>query len=153
MGYHTGCVWPHDNGLIAYGMTRCGMSTPAARIFAGFFDAAMACDLHRVPELFCGFPREPGEGPVPYPVACAPQAWSAGALFLLLQSCLGLKVSALERKISFVRPSLPTFLSEVRISNLAVRDADADLLVVRHGDDISVHLLRQEGNLEVVVLP
>lgn len=78
-------VWPHDNALIISGMTRHGMSSLAARIFTGFFGAAMACDLDRVPELFCGFPREPGEGPAPYPVACAPQA---------------LTVSALERKIS-----------------------------------------------------
>ena len=28
-------------------------------------------DLNRMPELFCGFDREPGEAPVPYPVACA----------------------------------------------------------------------------------
>jgi glycogen debranching enzyme len=153
MGYHNGCVWPHDNALIASGMTRYGLSKSANRIFTGFFDGAMACELNRVPELFCGFPREPGEGPVPYPVACAPQAWSAGALFLLLQSCLGLTVSALERKISFVRPSLPSFLSEVRISNLVVRDANADLLVVRHGDDISVHVLRSDGDVEIVVLP
>jgi glycogen debranching enzyme len=153
MGYHTGCVWPHDNALIAYGMTRYGMSTRAARIFTGFFEAAMACELQRIPELFCGFVRVPGEDPVPYPVACAPQAWSAAAPFLLLQGCLGLTVDALESKLSFVRPSLPPFLSEVRISNLAVRNAVADLLVVRHEEDISVHVLLREGHVEVVVLP
>jgi glycogen debranching enzyme len=153
MGYHTGSVWPHDNALIAYGMSRYGIRPQVARVFTGFFDSAMACDLYRVPELFCGFPREQGEGPVPYPVACAPQAWSAAAVFLLLQSCLGLAVSAPRRKISFVRPSLPEFLSEVHISNLGVGDSVADLLVVRHEDDISVHVLRQEGQLEVVVLP
>lgn len=153
MGYHTGSVWPHDNALIAAGMSRYGIRSQVARIFTAFFDAAMACDLHRVPELFCGFPREPGEGPVPYPVACAPQAWSGAAVFLLLQSCLGLAVSAPQRRISFARPWLPPFLSQVQISNLAVRDAVADLLVVRHQDDITIHVLRQEGQLEVVVLP
>lgn len=153
MGYHTGCVWPHDNALIACGMTRFGMSAPAARVFTGLFDAAMAYDLHRIPELFCGFVRELGEGPVPYPVACAPQAWSAAAPFLLLQGCLGLTVSARENKISFLHPSLPPFLSEVRISNLVVGDAVADLLVVRHDEDISVHVLRREGQLEILVQP
>jgi hypothetical protein len=59
----------------------------------------------------------------------------------------------LERRIVFVRPSVPAFLSEVRISKLALPDAVADLLVVRDGDDISVQVLRQEGNLEVEVLP
>jgi glycogen debranching enzyme len=153
MGYHTGSVWPHDNALIAYGMSRYGLSAQAAQIFTGFFDAAMACDLNRIPELFCGFPREEGEGPVPYPVACAPQAWSAAALFLLLQGCLGLTVSAIDRKISFGRPALPEFLRQVTISNLVVQDASVDLAIVRHEDDVSVHVLRQRGQLKVVVLP
>jgi glycogen debranching enzyme len=73
MGYHTGTVWPHDDALIAAGMFRYGLASKAMQIFTGFFDGAMACDLNRVPELFCGFPREPGEGPVSYPVACAPR--------------------------------------------------------------------------------
>jgi glycogen debranching enzyme len=113
MGYHTGCVWPHDTALIACGMTRYGIGPHGARLFTGLFDAAAASDIHRIPELFCGFARESGEGPVTYPVACAPQAWSAGAMSLLLQSCLGLTVSAQEGRITFVRPSLPAFLREV----------------------------------------
>jgi glycogen debranching enzyme len=153
MGYHTGSVWPHDNALIAYGMRHYGISPPASRIFTGFFDAAMTCNLYRIPELYCGFPRQPGEGPVAYPVACAPQAWSAAALFLLLQRSLGLRVNALDRQISLCRPSLPPFLHQVSISGLAFQDAAADLLVVRHEEDIRVHGADQKGRLEVVVLP
>jgi glycogen debranching enzyme len=44
--------------------------------------------MHRVPELFCGFPRDPGEGPILYPVACAPQAWSAASVFPLCRLCV-----------------------------------------------------------------
>jgi glycogen debranching enzyme len=153
MGYHTGTVWPHDNAIIARGLTRYGLAAHASRIFTGLFDAAMYCDLHRLPELFCGFPRQAGEGPVMYPVACAPQAWSAAAVFLLLEGALGIRVNALERRISFVRPWLPPFLSEVRILNLTVCDAAADILVVRHEQDISVNVLRERGAVEVVVLP
>lgn len=109
MGYHTGSVWPHDNALIAQGMRHYGLSSPALQIFAGFFDAAMTCDLYRIPELYCGFPRREGEHPVAYPVACAPQAWSAAALFLLLQASLGMRVNAIERQISLLRPSLPPY--------------------------------------------
>jgi len=153
MGYHTGTVWPHDNALIASGMASYGLGPAVLRIFTGFFDAAMACDLNRVPELFCGFKREPGEGPIPYPVACAPQAWSAAALFLLLQSCLGLIVNGPDRKVVFKRPSLPPFLQQVTISNLTVGDAAADVMIVRHEEDISVHVVRERGEIEVVVLP
>jgi glycogen debranching enzyme len=153
MGYHTGSVWPHDNALIAYGMARYGMPDEAMKIFSGMFDAATYCDLNRVPELFCGFAREPGEGPVIFPVACAPQAWSAAAVFLILQGCLGLSINALERKIKFVRPSLPPFLSKVRLSDLTVGTGTVDLLVVRHERDISVKVLHNDEDFEVVILP
>ncbi|MGB7761706.1 MAG: amylo-alpha-1,6-glucosidase, partial [Bryobacteraceae bacterium] len=93
MGYHIGSVWPHDNALIASGMARYGMASEVSRLFTGLFDAAMYFDLHRIPELFCGFPREEGQGPILYPVACAPQSWSAAAVFLMFQACLGLRVN------------------------------------------------------------
>lgn len=153
MGYHTGSVWPHDNALIAYGMKHYGISSPALRIFTGFFDAAMTCDLYRIPELYCGFPRRQGEGPIAYPVACAPQAWSAAALFLLLQASLGIKVNALEQRITLFRPSLPPFLRQVAITGLVSQEATADLLIVRHEEDVSIHILGQNGKLDVVVLP
>ena len=153
MGYHTGSVWPHDNALIAYGMAQYGLSAESQRIFTGIFDAATYCDLHRIPELFCGFWREPGEGPIRYPVACSPQAWSAGAAFLMLQGCLGLTIRALQRKISFVRPSLPPFLKHLRIANLRLGDATADLQIARHRDATSVHVVHLEGDVEVLVQP
>jgi glycogen debranching enzyme len=59
--------------------------------------------LHRMPELFCGFAHEPGEGTALYPVACAPQAWSAASVFLL-QACLGLEVNGPEARVCFTRP-------------------------------------------------
>lgn len=152
MGYHNGCVWPHDNALIAYGFSRNGMADEAARVFTAMFDAAMYFDLHRVPELFCGFPRDEGEGPILYPVACAPQAWSAASIFLLFQACLGLQINGIESKISFVRPLLPAFLSEARIHNLQIGSASVDLALIRHGQDVSVNVLRREGYVEIVVV-
>ena len=69
MVYHNGTVWPHDNALIAYGFFRYGLQDLAVRVLTGLFEADTSFDLHRMPELFCGFAREPGEGPTPYPVA------------------------------------------------------------------------------------
>jgi glycogen debranching enzyme len=152
MGYHVGGVWPHDNAVIASGMARYGLASEATRVFAGLFDAAMYFDLHRIPELFCGFPREEGQGPILYPVACAPQAWSAAAVFLMFQACLGLRVDAIESKISLTRPCLPPFLSHARITGLQVGSASADLLVVRHEHDVTVSVLRRSGDIDVVVV-
>ncbi len=151
MAYHNGTVWPHDNALIAYGFSRYGLQGFAADLLTGQFDAGTYFDLNRMPELFCGFPRDPGEGPVPYPVACAPQAWAAGAVFLLLQACLGLVVNGVERQVWFTRPRLPASLPELRITNLNVAGACVDLHLVRHDSDVGVNVVRREGNLSVVV--
>src|SRR5262249_25545987 len=101
MAYHNGSVWPHDNALIAQGFARYGLGEKALQILTGLFEAGLYFDLQRMPELFCGFPRHPGEGPILYPVACAPQAWSAASVFLLLQACLGLGVNGPEAQVSF----------------------------------------------------
>jgi hypothetical protein len=86
VAYHSGSVWPHDNALIAFGFCRYGFTQEASAPFQGLFEAAMYFELHRMPELFCGFPREPGDGPALYPVACSPQSWAAASAFLLLRS-------------------------------------------------------------------
>src|SRR5262249_28650060 len=117
MSYHNGTTWPHDNALIAWGLARYGLGEQALRIWTGLFEAGMYFDLYRMPELFCGFAQEPGEGPVLYPVACAPQAWSAASVFLLFQACLGLTVSGTAARVCFTRPRLPASLSELRIHN------------------------------------
>ena len=57
MSYHNGSVWPHDNAMVAWGLSRYGETAAAARIFAALFDAATYMDLRRLPELFCGFAR------------------------------------------------------------------------------------------------
>src|SRR5213076_2125826 len=115
MSYHNGSIWPHDNSIIAAGFARYELKGSATMLLAGLMDASIFFDLHRLPELFCGFPPRPGESPTLYPVACAPQAWASGAVFLLLQACLGLSVVAPERRVLFSKPFLPEFLPEVSI--------------------------------------
>ena len=153
MSYHNGSIWPHDNSLIAAGFARYELKGSVAMVLAGMMDASIFFDLHRLPELFCGFPRRPGEAPTLYPVACAPQAWASGAAFLLLQSCLGLDVFASERRLVFSKPFLPQFLPQVSIRDLKVGDASVDLLLTRHDEgDVGVNVLRRSGILDVVVL-
>jgi glycogen debranching enzyme len=153
MSYHNGSVWPHDNALIAAGFARYGLKESAAMVLAGLLDASLFFDLHRLPELFCGFPRRSGESPTLYPVACAPQAWASGAIFLLLEACLGLSVSAPEQTVVFSKPVLPAFLPKVSIRDLKVGDARVDLLLTRHDEgDVGVNVLRRDGTLEVLIL-
>jgi len=99
----------------------------------------------------CGFERVPGQAPTLYPLACAPQAWSSGAAFLLIQACLGIRVCAPERRVQFSRPRLPRFLEAVRIDGLRVGSAKADLLLTRRTGTVEVHVERTEGDLAVEV--
>jgi glycogen debranching enzyme len=152
MSYHNGSVWPHDNALIAAGLARYGLKAEALRVLAGLFDASTFFDLHRMPELFCGFGRRPGDGPTLYPVSCAPQSWAAASVFMLLQACLGLEVRGAERKVVFADPVLPEFLREVHINGLRVGDAAVDLYLVRHQEDVGINVVRREGRVNVVTM-
>jgi glycogen debranching enzyme len=151
MSYHNGSVWPHDNALIAAGMASYGFKQGALKILCGLFDASQFLELHRLPELLCGFSRRAGEGPTLYPVACSPQTWSSVAVFLLLQSCLGLRIEAPRTRLSFSQPVLPQFLEHIEIKNLRIGDAAVDLSLERHAKDVGINILRREGRVEIVV--
>jgi glycogen debranching enzyme len=151
MAYHNGSVWPHDCAIIAYGLGRYGFKDHAARILADLFDAACHFELHRLPELFCGMARVEGEGPVRYPVACAPQAWAAGAAYLLLQAALGLEVRADHARIVFHRPCLPPCLKHVELRRLRCGEGEVDLMLTRHQADVGVQVVSRRGNVSVTV--
>jgi len=150
MSYHNGSVWPHDNALIADGMAAYGDKQGAMKVLTGIFDASLFIPLHRLPELFCGFSRRPGESPTLYPTACSPQAWAAGAGFQLLQACLGLQIDGTRRLVSFNRPVLPPFLERVEIRNLSVGTARLNLVLDRHESQVAVRVARRVGEAEVV---
>jgi glycogen debranching enzyme len=152
LSYHNGSVWPHDNALIAWGLDRYHLKQPVLAILSGMFQASRFVDLHRLPELWCGLPRREGEGPTLYPVACAPQAWSAAALLLLMQSALGMRMDAEEDRVHFCYPRLPEFLSEIEIRNLWLPGGSLDLRIERHHQDVSVEVVRREGNVGVTVV-
>jgi glycogen debranching enzyme len=151
MSYHDGSVWPHDNALIAVGLSLYGFQSKVADVFNGMYEASVHVDLHQLPELFCGFhKRADSSGPTLYPVACSPQAWAAGSVFLLFRAALGINIRASERVIRFCNPTLPPNLDEVTIENLRVADASVNLLIRRHQEGIAVEVLRREGEVEVV---
>ena len=151
MSYHNGSVWPHDNAMIAAGLARYGLTSHALRVFNGLLGASLYVDLHRMPELFCGFQRRPGEGPILYPVACAPQSWAAAAAPSLLQSLLGLAIDAPRRQVRFDRPVMPPAINHLRIRNLRVGDASMDFDLERYHAGVRVDLVRRTGAVEVII--
>jgi len=87
-----------------------------------------------------------------YPVACAPQAWASATPFSLIQASLGLEFAAQTNEIRLSNPYLPPFLGEIVLRNLQLGASRADLKVSRHGDEVSVELLRTRGKVQVSVV-
>ena len=152
MSYHNGSIWPHDNALIALGLARYGLKHCVEHVFKGLFDAATYMDLRRLPELFCGFRREKHRGPTLYPVACAPQAWASATPFTLLEASLGLEFDAERSEIRLRNPRLPAFLNEVILRELQLGSSTIDLRIRRHGDDVSMEVLRRRGEIQVSIV-
>jgi glycogen debranching enzyme len=130
MSYHDGSVWPHDTGICAAGMARYGDRAGIAHLLHELFEAAVTFGM-RLPELFCGFGRSAGEPPVGYPVACLPQAWSSGAVFMMLQACLGVRIDAWRRVVEIDRPELPGEIERLYVNGLAVGEERLDLVFQR----------------------
>jgi glycogen debranching enzyme len=152
MSYHNGSIWPHDNAMIAGGFARYDLGEHALTVLDGLFDASVSVDVHRLPELFCGFARRDGEHPTLYPVACSPQAWASGSAFLMLQAVLGLEINAPQRLVRFTRSRLPAYLEEVRIRNLRIGPVEVDLALDRQEYDVSINVLRRAGHIEIVAI-
>jgi glycogen debranching enzyme len=151
VGYHTGSVWPHDSALIAFGLRRYGFDEDFTQIFEGLLEAASRFNDYRLPELFGGFARNEFDEPVPYPVACQPQAWSAGSIPFLLKWGLGLSADALEKRLRIIRPSLPRWLGRVDVTGLKIAGARVDLVFERAGERVTLADVRIDGDLEVVL--
>ncbi|MFO1072163.1 MAG: amylo-alpha-1,6-glucosidase [Geminicoccaceae bacterium] len=138
MSYHNGSVWPHDTAFCAAGMARYGNRDGVARLLGELFETAVRFDM-RLPELFCGFERRAGEPPIAYPVACLPQAWAAGAVFMLLQACLGLRIDGWRHEIHVDRPRLPTGIDRLDLGRLRVGRHEVALTFQRVGGRVVVY--------------
>ena len=151
MSYHDGSVWPHDNAFIAAGLKRYGFVKETNRVATALFDAAIYADYMRLPELFCGFTRRSPNRPVSYPVACSPQAWAAGAPFLILQAMLGISARAHENLLTVNKPHLPPWLNSVELRGLCVGDSRITLVFRREGDITGFSLLARDGDVRVIM--
>ena len=151
MSYHNGSVWPHDTAIIAAGMARYGAREPVLKLLDALFRASVFMDLNRMPELFCGFHARQGQGPTLYPMACAPQAWAAGTVFLMLEAALGLEVHGTTRTVLFRQPRMPTGLEWIELTGLDVGGTKIDMLLRRAREGVAIELLRKVGDATIQV--
>jgi glycogen debranching enzyme len=144
LSYHRGSVWPHDSALCAGGLARYGRREAASRLGDGLLEAAERFDW-RLPELFGGQGADEVPFPVPYPVACSPQAWSASVPLLLLRLALGLEPDVPNGVVRLA----PRFPDDVELVVSGI-ELDAAHLAVRVRGRRADVLEAPEG-LEVVV--
>jgi glycogen debranching enzyme len=85
LSYHGGSIWAHDTAIAIRGLHRDGFDAEAQQLSEGLLRAAVAFD-YRMPELHGGDAASEAPRPVPYPAACRPQAWSAGASIVVFEA-------------------------------------------------------------------
>jgi glycogen debranching enzyme len=150
-GYHLGAVWPVEQATFALGFKRYGLDGHVERLVEAMLDAAGASPDARLPEALSGHDRAEFAGPVRYPTANSPQAWSASALVQVVQIMLGLYPFAPLHLLALVRPRLPEWLPAVTVRDLRVGRASVDLRFERRADGSAAHhVLRRRGSLLVV---
>ena len=150
--YHCGSVWPHDNGLISLGFKRYGFAAEAAQVARDISEAASFLVSYRLPELYAGIHRTDCNFPIQYDGANVPQGWAAGSVFHFLQAMTGIQADAPSGKL-YVDPSLPNWLTSIRLSELRVGNARIALTFWRDGDETRWESEVQAGTIAVEQKP
>ena len=148
--YQNGSIWPHDNGIIAMGCKRYGLTEEAARIARDISEAASYFVFHRLPELYSGTRREAGGFPVQYLGANVPQAWAAGSVFHLMRAILGLDADA-NKNTLYVDPVLPHWVPDLTLHNLRVGKSAVTLRFWREQEKTRCDVLSCSHGLKVVL--
>jgi glycogen debranching enzyme len=144
--YQTGSVWPHDNAIIALGFKRYGFHEEAARIAHDISKAASCFRLNQLPELYTAFPRDETTFPVQYIGANVPQAWAAGAVFMLTQAMLGFMPDASNNKL-YVDPSLPVWLPDLTIQDIRVGHHKVTIRFLLGTDETHFEVISGDANV------
>jgi glycogen debranching enzyme len=90
-------------------MRLAGCDREAELVARTILEAGMSFPDRRLPELWCGTPREPGEIPDDYRSSCSPQNWAAGSTFSLLATLLGLRADARHGRLTIAPLATPLF--------------------------------------------
>ena len=80
------------------------------------------------------------------------QAWASATPFTLLEAALGLEFDARRGEIRLRNPRLPAFLNDVILRELKLGPSSVDLCVRRHGEDVSLEVLRTRGQIQVSIV-
>jgi glycogen debranching enzyme len=151
MSYHNGSIWPHDNSLIMEGLRKYGFRDELETLSGGLIDVLAASNDFRLPELFCGFRRRGNAPPVPYEVACKPQAWAAGSIFLMLKSMLGISMDV-RGTVVLNSPILTDRINWLEVRGLSGADWEMDLMFRRSNGKTHVEITKKSGNVRALTV-
>ncbi|QBD78322.1 amylo-alpha-1,6-glucosidase [Ktedonosporobacter rubrisoli] len=148
--YQLGSVWPQDNGIIAEGFKRYGLSKEANQIIHGVFDAIERFESYRPPEVFAGIHRRGDmDFPVLYPGgANIPQAWATGSIFHMIRTMLGLRADAPNKRL-YVNPTLPDWVPEIKLQRLHVGPCSLSIHFWRDGTTTRWEVLENKALQDV----
>lgn len=152
LSYHNGSIWPHDNSLIMEGFRLYGHTAALDRLSVAMIEVLESSEDFRLPELFCGFRKRGAEPPVPYEVACKPQAWAAGSIFLMLKSMLGLSIDLDQSYLVFNSPLITEKMKWLEIRNFETRNWQLDLVVSQSAQETRVEVKRKKGDVRVLTI-
>lgn len=152
--YHLGSVWPVSNAIVAFGLKRYGFTAALHRVARAMFEASELFELNRLPETFGGQSRDAAHPhPGIYPDATSPQAWSASAVILMVQTLLGL-IPAAPLGALIVDPELPDWLPAVTLRDLRIGKARVTLRFERDAAGTShCQITASEGDLRILSPP
>lgn len=147
ISYHDGSVWPHDNSMILLGMGLLKGNAQANKVISGLIEASHSFEYERIPELFCGYSSEEGN-PVPYPVACSPQAWAAGTPLTFIRTMLGIYPNITNEDL-IIAPQLLPEMSEMSLENLPLGDGYLSLRVTQNSNGHHVDVYKNTTGFNV----
>lgn len=150
--YHDGSIWPFENSFIAAGLKKYGFVRAAQQVHESMIDAAGYFEYLRWPEVYCGVTKQTAGVLARQPDACRPQAWSAGAIFALLQSWLGTAARAFQRHVD-VTPVLPKDLAEMEVTGMSICGSPLSLRVIRENGSLLLEIKDNPGNLDIMIHP
>ncbi|MFP4636443.1 MAG: glycogen debranching N-terminal domain-containing protein [Nitriliruptoraceae bacterium] len=148
LSYHGGSVWPHDTAIAIDGLA--GIGAPGVAIAGHLLQGLIAAGEHlgyRLPELFGGEQRTPGSRPLPYPAACRPQAWSAGATLLALRAVFGIEPDV-PAGVVRLRPMRPSPFSRLTLEDMPLAGGTLSLTL----KDEQLTVTGSPPGLQVIVL-
>src|SRR5690606_1824633 len=144
--YQNGSIWPHDNAIIAMGFRRYGFDKEAARVARSISEAGSHFLLNQLPELYTSTQHHEPSFPLQYLGANVPQAWAAGAVFMLMQTMLGFMPDAPRGKL-YVDPDLPPWLPDLTVTDLRLDQHQFDIRFWREGDKTKFEVLRGDKKM------